>query len=163
MHANARLGCSSPAHRARLPLSQELHHDRNNAFPRPARPVCLSSAAFGAALLALPAQAQQATNEPMQRVEITGSSIKRLAAQTSLPITSIRAGRLRQAGPGHGPGSAGHDPHEPDLDVRQPVGGRQAPAGAAWPTCAAWVATRPWCCSTDGAWPTTPSLPTRWT
>ena len=49
------------------------------------------SAACGAALLALPAQAQQDTTEPMQRVEITGSSIKRLAAQTALPLTSIKA------------------------------------------------------------------------
>jgi len=50
-------------------------------------------AALGAALIALPSQAQQeaAAPAPMQRVEITGSSIKRLAAQTSLPITSIRA------------------------------------------------------------------------
>ena len=67
---------------------------------------------LGLAWLALPAQAQgqsqgqleartqapdqsqaqgQSSQAGMQRVEITGSSIKRLAAQTSLPITSIRA------------------------------------------------------------------------
>ncbi len=49
------------------------------------------AAAFGTAVLALPAVAQQETTEPMTRVEITGSSIKRLAAQSSLPITAIRA------------------------------------------------------------------------
>jgi iron complex outermembrane receptor protein len=49
--------------------------------------------AAGVALLVTPAQAQNQTTEeaPMARVEITGSSIKRLAAQTSLPITTIRA------------------------------------------------------------------------
>ena len=48
------------------------------------------AAALGTAALVLPALAQD-PNAPMARVEITGSSIKRLAAQTSLPITSIRA------------------------------------------------------------------------
>jgi iron complex outermembrane receptor protein len=47
--------------------------------------------AGGAVLAATPALARQDAPAPMQRVEITGSSIKRLAAQTSLPITSIRA------------------------------------------------------------------------
>ncbi|SHH21453.1 TonB-dependent receptor [Massilia sp. CF038] len=55
------------------------------------RKLFAGSAACSAALLALPAQAQQTTTEPIQRVEITGSSIKRLAAQTALPITSVRA------------------------------------------------------------------------
>ncbi len=54
---------------------------------RTLRALCAGSAV----LLALPAQAQQDPTQPMARVEITGSSIKRLAAQTSLPITSIRA------------------------------------------------------------------------
>ena len=56
------------------------------------------SAALGAVLAALPALAQQETPAPMQRVEITGSSIKRLAAQTSLPITSIRADDFAKQG-----------------------------------------------------------------
>jgi iron complex outermembrane receptor protein len=47
--------------------------------------------AGGMLLAAAPALARQDAPAPMQRVEITGSSIKRLAAQTSLPITSIRA------------------------------------------------------------------------
>ncbi|MES2900943.1 MAG: TonB-dependent receptor [Pseudomonadota bacterium] len=58
---------------------------------RSLRRLFAGGAACGAALMALPALAQQETTQPMQRVEITGSSIKRLAAQTSLPITSIRA------------------------------------------------------------------------
>ena len=64
------------------------------------RTVFAGGAALGAVLAGAPATAQQAQQDqqvqqasaaPMQRVEITGSSIKRLAAQTSLPITSIRA------------------------------------------------------------------------
>ncbi len=47
--------------------------------------------ALGGALAAAHAGAQDATTEPMQRVEITGSSIRRLASETSLPITSVRA------------------------------------------------------------------------
>ena len=37
------------------------------------------------------AYAQETTEAPMQRVEVTGSSIKRLASETALPITSIKA------------------------------------------------------------------------
>ena len=55
------------------------------------RAVFAGGAALGAVLAAAPALAQAPAAESIQRVEITGSSIKRLAAQTSLPITSIRA------------------------------------------------------------------------
>ena len=55
------------------------------------RTMFAGSAALGAVFAAAPALAQQEGAAPVQRVEITGSSIKRLAAQTSLPITSIRA------------------------------------------------------------------------
>jgi iron complex outermembrane receptor protein len=50
------------------------------------------SAVAGLGLLAcLPAGAQDTSAQPMQRVEVTGSSIKRLATESSLPITTIRA------------------------------------------------------------------------
>jgi iron complex outermembrane receptor protein len=42
-------------------------------------------------LSSLPAAAQETADQPIQRVEVTGSSIKRLAAESSLPITTIRA------------------------------------------------------------------------
>ncbi|MES2321831.1 MAG: TonB-dependent receptor [Pseudomonadota bacterium] len=57
---------------------------------RTLRRLFAASSTMCAALAALPALAQD-TGAPITRVEITGSSIKRLAAQTSLPITSIRA------------------------------------------------------------------------
>ncbi len=55
------------------------------------RSVLAGGAAIGAVLAALPAHAQEEPAAPIPRVEITGSSIKRLASQSSLPITSIRA------------------------------------------------------------------------
>ena len=56
-------------------------------------------AVAGLGLLACPlAAAQDTTGQPMQRVEVTGSSIKRLAAETSLPITTIRAADFAKQG-----------------------------------------------------------------
>jgi len=60
-------------------------------------------AAAGLGLLAcLPAlaqaQGQDAGEQPIQRVEVTGSSIKRLAAESSLPITTIRAADFAKQG-----------------------------------------------------------------
>src|SRR5688572_30197047 len=48
----------------------------------------------GLALGALPAQAQQ----QLERVEITGSAIKRIDAETAVPVTIIRADDLRKQG-----------------------------------------------------------------
>ncbi|MFL6676077.1 MAG: TonB-dependent receptor [Massilia sp.] len=48
-------------------------------------------AAAGLALLSLSSAAQENQAQPVQRVEITGSSIKRLAAESSLPVTTIKA------------------------------------------------------------------------
>ena len=49
-------------------------------------------------LVCLPAAAQDTGGQPIQRVEVTGSSIKRLAAETSLPITTIRAADFAKQG-----------------------------------------------------------------
>ncbi|SFC04333.1 TonB-dependent receptor [Massilia yuzhufengensis] len=59
--------------------------------------------AGGLVLAASPLLAQDAppplpATAPMQRVEITGSSIRRLAAQTSLPITTMRAADFAKQG-----------------------------------------------------------------
>lgn len=51
-----------------------------------------------AGTLVLGAQAVQAQEAPMQRVEVTGSSIKRLAAETSLPVTVIKADDFAKQG-----------------------------------------------------------------
>lgn len=42
--------------------------------------------------------AQQSPATPIQRVEVTGSSIRRIAAETSLPITTIRADDFAKQG-----------------------------------------------------------------
>jgi iron complex outermembrane receptor protein len=65
---------------------------------RSLRRLFAGGAAAGVTLLALPALAQEDQNLPMQRVEITGSSIKRLATETSLPITTLRAGDFVKQG-----------------------------------------------------------------
>jgi iron complex outermembrane receptor protein len=59
--------------------------------------------ALGAGLMAQPAMAQEtagAAQEPvvMPRVEVTGSSIKRLAAEGALPVTVINAEAIRASG-----------------------------------------------------------------
>ena len=59
----------------------------------------LFGAAAGLGLLACPfAVAQDTAGQPMQRVEVTGSSIKRIAAESSLPITTIRAADFAKQG-----------------------------------------------------------------
>lgn len=59
----------------------------------------LFGAAAGLGLLACPfAAAQDTTGQPMQRVEVTGSSIKRIAAESALPITTIRAADFAKQG-----------------------------------------------------------------
>ncbi|WP_077037565.1 TonB-dependent siderophore receptor [Pelomonas sp. KK5] len=53
------------------------------------------------AVLSLAAQAQDADNKPsaaLERVEVTGSSIKRLATEEALPVTSIKASEFTQRG-----------------------------------------------------------------
>ncbi|NHZ37164.1 TonB-dependent receptor [Massilia rubra] len=58
------------------------------------RRLCAGGALLGAGVLALPAQAQSPAEgaQPMQKVEIVGTSIRqRLASQTALPISTIRA------------------------------------------------------------------------
>jgi iron complex outermembrane receptor protein len=50
--------------------------------------------AFGSGIAALPALAQQT----LERVEITGSSIKRIDAETALPVTIIRVEELTRQG-----------------------------------------------------------------
>jgi iron complex outermembrane receptor protein len=48
--------------------------------------------------LATQALAQQADSAPMQRVEITGSAIKRIDAETSVPVTIIKMDDLKKQG-----------------------------------------------------------------
>jgi len=68
--------------------------------PVPKRIVTSVLKAFGATatagLLAFPAAAQEAG--PMQRVEITGSSIKRLNAETALPVQLITRADIEKSG-----------------------------------------------------------------
>ena len=56
-------------------------------------------AAIPLAVLALMGQASaQQADATMQRVEVTGSSIKRLATEAALPVTTIKAEEFAQRG-----------------------------------------------------------------
>ena len=63
---------------------------------RSLRRMFASGAAVGLSLFAVPALAQ--TEPVMQRVEITGSSIKRIAAEGSLPVQTLTRSQIEQSG-----------------------------------------------------------------
>ncbi|HEY0064930.1 MAG TPA: TonB-dependent receptor [Telluria sp.] len=65
---------------------------------RSLRNMYAGGAVIGLSLLALPALAQQAAEPVMQRVEITGSSIKRIAAEGSLPVQTLTRAQIEQSG-----------------------------------------------------------------
>jgi iron complex outermembrane receptor protein len=72
-------------------------------YPRTTRafPRTLVLSSISLAILALSQQAaaqQQGGASQMQRVEVTGSSIKRLAAEDALPVTTIKAEELEKQG-----------------------------------------------------------------
>ncbi len=62
-----------------------------------ARSVRLICAAGMATLIAAPAFAQEA-DAPIQRVQITGSAIKRIDAETSVPVTIVKVEDLKKQG-----------------------------------------------------------------
>ena len=68
----------------------------------------LCAALLGAYGHAAMAQDTGTAGEPaaMQRVEVTGSSIKRLVSETATPAVHLQGRGFRQAGPDDGPGSA---------------------------------------------------------
>src|SRR4051794_30599360 len=61
------------------------------------RKLTLSAVAIAVLTLVNQANAQQA-DAPMARVEVTGSSIKRLANEEALPVTTIKAEELVKQG-----------------------------------------------------------------
>ena len=107
--------------------------------------------AFGGslALSALPALAQQAAQ--LERVEVTGSSIKRLAAEQSLPVTVIKAEDLAKAGVINAEQAMSSSPPTSRPRPRRPPSVRP-PAARHLQTCADWVTSAPWCWSTASGW-----------
>ncbi len=61
------------------------------------RLIC-SAGAISATLLAVPAHAQQEPEQSMQRVVVTGSAIKRIDAETAVPVTVIKMEDLKKQG-----------------------------------------------------------------
>ncbi len=62
---------------------------------RPTRISLALALAFGASL---PVFAQQAANQQLERVVVTGSSIKRLASETALPVTVVTREQIEKSG-----------------------------------------------------------------
>ncbi len=72
---------------------------KETVLSRSIRLVCASGVLVGLGCAMQPALAQQeADTAPMQRVEVTGSSIKRLAAETANPLTVIKADEFIKQG-----------------------------------------------------------------
>ncbi len=73
---------------------------KERMLARSMRQMFSGSAAVGLSLLAIPGFAQQAAPEGqvIQRVEITGSSIKRIAAEGSLPVQTLTRAQIDQSG-----------------------------------------------------------------
>ncbi len=65
---------------------------------RSLRQIFSTSVAVGLGMVAVSAFAQTAAEPPVQRVEITGSSIKRLASETVLPVTIIKREDIERSG-----------------------------------------------------------------
>jgi iron complex outermembrane receptor protein len=71
-----------------------MNHSRSTrALPR-----TLALSSITLAILALSQQAAAQSDAQVQRVEVTGSSIKRLAAEEALPVTTIKAEELEKQG-----------------------------------------------------------------
>ena len=69
---------------------------KERVLSRSVRLIC-SAGAIGA-LLAVPAHAQQEAEQSMQRVVVTGSAIKRIDAETAVPVTVIKMDELKKQG-----------------------------------------------------------------
>jgi len=66
--------------------------------PNKRAPRAIALTAISLAVFSLTQQAAAQTDAAMQRVEVTGSSIKRLAAEEALPVTTIKAEELEKQG-----------------------------------------------------------------
>ena len=69
---------------------------KEKILSRSVRIMCASGVVAGAVFAAQPAFAQDAA--PMARVEITGSAIKRIDAETSVPVTVLKMEDLKKSG-----------------------------------------------------------------
>jgi iron complex outermembrane receptor protein len=90
----------------------------NGRFKRSAvaRAALAAACGTGAALAAPGVQAQQAS---LERVEITGSAVRRVDAETALPVTVLKVEELRQQG------------FTTVEDIMQTIGGNQTSQGTA--------------------------------
>jgi iron complex outermembrane receptor protein len=88
---------SALAQRGTPIIHLELPMFKETVLSRSVR-LMFSAGAIGATLLAQPALAQQADDAAMQKVVVTGSAIKRLDGETSVPITVLKMSDLKKEG-----------------------------------------------------------------
>ncbi len=74
-------------------MNQNHRMFRHHALARAAVQLCCASAA-----LALPSAYAQEVGAPLQRVEVTGSAIKRVAGETALPVQTFTRKQIEQTG-----------------------------------------------------------------
>ena len=128
---------------------------------------------LGAALLLAPqlapssaaaAEGQAPVDPPtvqLQRIEVTGSAIRRVDAETAVPISVLRAEELRQQGVTSTEELIGRlSGNQGVYNSSRSVG--SATGGASFADLRGSARTRPWCCSTAGVWRTMPSTAPPW-
>jgi hypothetical protein len=115
---------------------------KETVISRAVRVMCAGGLAVGMQA----AFAQTAPEAPIQRVEITGSSLKRVDSETALPVQTISKADIAKIGATStqellGTISARPPPALPTTPLAQ------APRPMACPPsrCAAWAANAPWC------------------
>jgi iron complex outermembrane receptor protein len=131
-------------------------HTQHTVNDRPAPPrLLLSAISLGILALANQVAAQEAPQAApqeapaaaMTRVEVTGSSIKRVASEASLPVSTIRAEELVKQGM----------TTLADVMMALPQSASLAPSAAGSGTninLRGLGVTARWCCSMAAAWPT---------
>ena len=77
-----------------------MKHMKETVLARSLRAAFSGTMALGAGLLAQPAVAQEAVpaGSAIQRVEITGSSIKRISQEGALPVQTLTRAQIDQSG-----------------------------------------------------------------
>ena len=116
------------------------------------------SAAFGVGLTGFaPHALAQAQAQPQQldRVEVTGSLIKRLESETYQPVTTLKASDLEKAGVTNAEQALQFVTQNQAATTSTSSVSARRTAAPRSPTCAAWATVAHSCCWTESAWSTT--------
>lgn len=102
-----------------------------------------TAALLALGVIAAPAIAQQ----QLDRVEITGTSIKRIDAETALPVSVITRDNIDKSGASNVQELVDRLSYNNGggIALGQSIGDSSA-TGQTGACCAAWAAPAPWCC-----------------